>query len=700
MAVVSNKYPFRILHWLATIVGLVIFLLVPLGFYFISYQYTIGNLEAEAEINARIITQIIGKNPDMWQYENVRIEEYLSRRPSNYFSETRRIFDQNNNVILEKIDALRTPIVTRSSELFDSGVVVGRIEVSRSLQPLITKTLLLALCMLPLGIGAILILGIFPIRTIQRQVKTELDKERNTAKQYLDVAGVMLVALDSEYRITMINRKGCNILGYSPDELCNNFWLDCCVPSENRDETRELLSALGKSQPGMEAQIESPILTKDGQKKSIEWHHTVLFDTSGNFSGTLSSGENVTERKHLEAQLRHSQKMDAIGKLAGGVAHDFNNILSVIMGYCSLMQMHVADDDPQRLHIDQVIAATERASKLTRSLLVFSRKDVINPQNSDLNAIITNIGKFTRRIIGEDIELSVILNKVPLEVFVDIGQIEQVLMNLITNARDAMDKGGTLIIETSTLEMKAGFITAHGYGSEGKYALLTVSDSGRGMDENILKRIFEPFFTTKQAGKGTGLGLSIAYGIVKQHGGFINVYSEQEKGTTFKVYLPIVKTKGLTKKEPAETPLPKGGTETILVVEDDPSVRRLVESLLEKFGYHVILAEDGENALAVFAANQAKIQFVLMDIIMPRMNGRAAFDQIHARNPRLKVLFTSGYTSEFLLSRMEIDDGMDLLVKPFQPHDLLKRIREILDRRDLETPSEAISATHAQMDIS
>jgi polar amino acid transport system substrate-binding protein len=328
-----------------------------------------------------------------------------------------------------------------------------------------------------------------------------------------------------------------------------------------------------------------------------------------------------------------------------------------------------------------VLAAAERAANLTRSLLLFSRKEAITPQRADLNEIVMNVGKFIRRIIGEDIRLETVLYKEPLDVYIDTGQIEQVLMNLSTNARDAMDKGGRLTIETSFHEITSAFLQIHGYGTPGRYALITVSDSGRGMDKKTQERIFEPFFTTKEVGKGTGLGLSIAYGIVKQHKGFINVYSEQGKGTTFSIYLPLIKRKSAGDDEIPVLSPPAMGNETILVAEDDISVCMLIESVLRKFGYEVILARDGQEAVKKFSANRERIHLVLMDIIMPRKNGGDAYDEIRKLEPAIKVLFTSGYTAEIIRRRGEIEKGMELIMKPVRPLALLGKIREILDRR-------------------
>lgn len=397
---------------------------------------------------------------------------------------------------------------------------------------------------------------------------------------------------------------------------------------------------------------------------------------------SIKLSRSYNERIQLEEQLRQSQKMEAIGLLAGGVAHDFNNILSVIMGYCSLLDMNSNLDQKTKNATVQIMSAAERAAQLTKGLLAFSRKQVLSVKNENLNDIIHRVEKFVSRIIGDDILFKSVYNERELPVCVDASQIEQVMINLASNARDAMPKGGNLTFETSLQKVTDSFRHAHGYAQLGEYACIAVSDTGIGMNEEIHSKIFEPFFTTKEIGKGTGLGMSIVYGIIQQHNGFITVYSEAGTGTTFKIYLPIVhsqqndQTKGKMEAE-AE---PEGGTETILLVEDNVSVRELTVTILSEYGYDVIQAEDGLDAIDKFKTHQDKIRLVLMDMIMPKMNGRDAYDEINKIRPGIKILFSSGYTADFIQDRGVSEEGIDLIMKPIQPLNLLRKIREILDR--------------------
>ena len=373
--------------------------------------------------------------------------------------------------------------------------------------------------------------------------------------------------------------------------------------------------------------------------------------------------------------------MEAVGLLAGGVAHDFNNILSVIMGYAGMLKMDTGLTARQQEKIDHINEAAERAAQLTGGLLAFSRKQKLTPKSVNLNDIINHLQKFLVRVIGEDIHLKSIVHEVNLPVCADNGQIEQAIINLATNARDAMPQGGLLTIETGMQEVDTDFAKAHGYGHAGRYAVITVADSGSGMDEETQQKIFEPFFTTKETGKGTGLGLAIVYGIIKQHNGFINLYSEPGNGSVFRIYLPLLAQTDDSSQEQAVMALPRGGSETILVAEDDPAVRKLVVSLLKDYGYEVLVAENGKGAIVQFTANSERIRLILMDMIMPKLSGKAAADAILKLQPETKILFTSGYTADFIRNRGMEEEGLELIMKPVQPLELLRKIREMLDSK-------------------
>ena len=432
------------------------------------------------------------------------------------------------------------------------------------------------------------------------------------------------------------------------------------------------------------------IIRRDGTVRWLRERSQTFFEGEGDARRpvrTVGAVLDITDRKRaeeervkLQSQLLQSQKMESIGQLAGGIAHDFNNILAAIVGYGSLVQMKMRDDDPSRLYLDQILASAERAAELTQSLLAFSRKQVINPKNIDLSDAIHKVEKFLSRVIGEDILLTTALSAERLTIYADVMQIEQVLMNLATNARDAMPKGGRLMIETGRVSLDDGYVRTHGFGLPGHYALLTVSDTGEGMDEQTRTKIFEPFFTTKELGRGTGLGLAIIYGIVKQNKGYINVYSEVGRGTTVKIYLPLVEA-GAEDAQNAEVQAPvQGGTETILLAEDNDAVRTLTQIVLSEFGYRVIEAADGEEALKKFLDNQDTINLLIIDVIMPRKNGRAVYDEVKILRPDVKVLFTSGYPADLIQKEGVLEKGLNFLSKPSSPQALLRMVREVLDQ--------------------
>ncbi len=388
----------------------------------------------------------------------------------------------------------------------------------------------------------------------------------------------------------------------------------------------------------------------------------------------LAIVRDIGGRKVLEEQLRQAQKMEAVGILAGGVAHDFNNILSTIVGYASLLQMQDGLEAKLKEYLERILASTERAASLTHSLLAFSRKQAIDLQPVDINDAIYGFHKVLARLIGEDIDFRVSLASESLVVDADIRQIEQVLMNLASNSRDAMPHGGTLLITTRVEVAKKG----KGEMPGGSYAVISVSDNGTGMDKEIQDHLFEPFFTTKDVGKGTGLGLAIVYGIIKNHKGFIHMESTATRGTTFQIYLPLKLDAVLKSRHKIQKPIPRG-SETILLVEDDAAVRHATRSMLEEFGYTVLEAEDGQDALTVFERHAERVRLLLSDLIMPKMNGMETQASLLKVKPDLKTIFMSGYTSDIIARKGIYEPGMHLLLKPLHPAALLEKVREVLD---------------------
>lgn len=417
----------------------------------------------------------------------------------------------------------------------------------------------------------------------------------------------------------------------------------------------------------------------DGHKALLETIKTPMYDADGKLIGVLGIARDITEQRSLEEQLRHSQKMESIGTLAGGIAHDFNNILTAIIGYSEITLMKMPENDPLRNYVRQILAGSERAAHLTKDLLLFSRKQTSERKTIDLNDIIRNIETFLKRIIRADITYTVDLQNEVLPMIADRYQLDQVLMNLATNACDAMPSGGTLKVATNQVDLDEAFIKPYGYGKPGQYASITVSDTGLGMDEKTRLRIFEPFFTTKDVGKGTGLGLAVVYGIIKQHDGYVDVCSEPGKGTVFRIFLPLIVVETVDAATTASIKQPTGGAETILFAEDDDMLRTLASSVLEEYGYKVITAVDGADAVCKFTENMDSIDLVIFDLMMPNMKGNEALSEIRKMRPAVKAIYVSGYAADSFNDASDLEKSVPLLIKPLTPTELLLAVRSQLD---------------------
>ncbi|MET0619316.1 MAG: PAS domain S-box protein, partial [Thermoanaerobaculia bacterium] len=487
-----------------------------------------------------------------------------------------------------------------------------------------------------------------------------------------NLAGVYRSAADG--RLLECNRAFARLLGYaSPAEAMAHpdWWLH-----ERPGEHDEFWERLRRE--GSIANHEGQARRKDGTPIWVIQNVSLLADEDGE-EMILGTVFDVTERRRLEEQLLQSQKMEAVGRLAGGIAHDFNNLLTAIAGYSDLLLADLPGNDSRRESAVEIREAGRRAAGLTQQLLAFSRRQVLEPRVLDLNAVIAGMEKMLRRVIGEDIELTTALDTDLWRTMADPGQIEQAIVNLAVNARDAMPRGGRLTLETANVTLDEKFASAYATVQPGPHVMLAVSDTGVGMDAALQSRLFEPFFTTKERGKGTGLGLSTTYGIVKQSGGSIWVYSEPGVGTAFKIYLPRCE-EPLTKRETPPVPLAavRTGSETVLLVEDEAEVRRLVERLLRMQGYAVIAA--ASPAEAITAARAAgKIDLLVTDVIMPGMNGREMARLLAAERPRMRVLYMSGYTDAAIAQQGILPPGTAFLSKPFTPDVLARKVREVLD---------------------
>ncbi|MBF0329662.1 MAG: response regulator [Nitrospirae bacterium] len=498
-------------------------------------------------------------------------------------------------------------------------------------------------------------------------------------KGIIDLVEEGFIVVDRSFKIIIANKAYCDQLGLEESSVIGK---NCYAISHRLNkpcyEIKEECSVKFSFDTGKPHASFHVHTDKDRNPVYIETKSFPLKDSSGEVTLVVELINNVTGRKKLEDQLRHAQKMEAVGTLAGGIAHDFNNILTAIMGYGHILQLKMEAENPLKGYADSIITAAERGANLTSGLLAFSRKQIIDPQLTDVNDIVRKVEKLLARLIGEDIELKTDLADKRINVVADSGQIEQVLMNLASNARDAMPDGGIISIKTSSIELDERFLAAHEFGAIGDYAIISVSDTGTGMDKTTAGRIFEPFFTTKEVGKGTGLGLAMAYGIIKQHNGFMTVYSELGIGTTFKIYLPTSNS-GKEVAEVSKVDTPKGGTETVMIAEDDHEVRKINSDILREFGYTIIEAIDGVDAVEKFRSHMTDIKLVILDVIMPHKNGKEAYHDMQKLKPDVKAIFTSGYTSDIISKKGILEEGINFVPKPVPPQELLLKVREVLD---------------------
>jgi two-component system, cell cycle sensor histidine kinase and response regulator CckA len=465
------------------------------------------------------------------------------------------------------------------------------------------------------------------------------------------------------------------LLGYSSEELTQTSAYEQIHP-DDRDKVRKAADEARSS--GQGRSVEYRVRHKNGQWLTLESTSSAVRDNKGNVQKLVIVNRDITERKQLQEQLYLSQKLEAVGRLSGGIAHDFNNLLGVIIGYSEALQGNMPPNDPFREAIDEIQKAGKRAAALTQQLLAFSRKQVLEAKVLDLKIVVLEVEKMLRRLIGEDIDLQLLLPAELGRIKADRGQIEQVLLNLAVNARDAMPQGGKLMIEAANAELGAADAKRFRYVTPGRYVMLRVSDTGCGMDAEVRSHIFEPFFTTKEKGKGTGLGLATVYGVIKQSGGYIWVDSEPQMGSTFRIYLPEVQESPSADTEEEGRVPQVFGPRTILLVEDEQSLRKLTRVTLRDAGYTVLEAGDANEALKIAAEATAPIDLLLTDVVMPGMSGRALADTLSPLRPQMRVLYMSGYTDGAVAAHGVLESGIRVLHKPFTREQLIRRVESVL----------------------
>ncbi len=512
---------------------------------------------------------------------------------------------------------------------------------------------------------------------LHRRTSEQLGEYRARLASIIDSSEDAILSKDLNGIITSWNRGAERMYGYAPEEVIGKH-ISLLTPDDRPNEISEILKKIVKGEST--EHYESVRVTKDARHLDVSLSVSPLRDVAGEIVGASVIARDITAQKRAESQLRQSQKMEAIGRLAGGVAHDFNNILGIVNACAEFLRDRIDPASEPSVYVENIKKATERGRSLTKQLLAFSRTSVIQHSVLDLNERLRDISKLLRPLLGDDVEILIVPKSASAVVEADPGQLDQIVVNLAVNARDAMPRGGKFILETTAVRFDEEFAEQHQAMPAGKYVLLAVSDTGSGMDEATVSRIFEPFFTTKELGKGTGLGLATVYGIVKQSSGHIMVYSEPGHGTTFKIYLPSADHKiGLASKPEAEAVGPKQHGTTILLVEDDEIMRSLTRQLLQEHGYTVFEADDGKSALEWVRSHSGPVDLLLTDVVMRRMSGPELVEKLRASHPTLKVVFMSGYTGELMAEREVLKRGITLLEKPFTRTALLNTIHKTLE---------------------
>ena len=603
-------------------------------------RYLVANAATLTQVGVDREADLIGK---------VDTELFPPERANEYLDGDRRVFagEQMRNLEVRTVgaDGEVSWYLTTKVPLFDpSGGLTGLI-----------------------GIG----------RNITDRKRAEAERGQLLSRLQVQIARMPLAYLttDAEFRYTRWNPAAERMFGFNEAEVLGRHPFDLIVTDQSKTEAARMFAEVAAG--NMDAHGETENLTKDGRTITCEWHNTPILEADGTFAGLLSLGQDVTERRNLEHQLRQSQKMEAVGQLAGGVAHDFNNLLTLINGYSDLLLGDGHLGANAQTSARAIRDAGERAATLTRQLLGFSRKSLLQPRVLDLNVVVDDTGAMLRRLIGEDIVLTTVLAPRLHHVKIDPSQLNQVLMNLVVNARDAMPAGGRLTLQTANV-MREADDEIDSHRQPGPHAMLAITDTGCGMPPEVMSRIFEPFFTTKPVGVGTGLGLAMVFGVVRQSGGDIEVRSTPGEGSSFELYFPAVPdpvpAKPVTVAMPDVT-----GVETILIVEDEQNVRELLLRTLARYGYTLLTATDGRDALQVAESHSGVLHLVLTDVVMPRMGGPELVAALRRRRPAVRALFMSGYTDDSVVRHGLMEADVAFIQKPYTPIALARKIRDILD---------------------
>jgi len=673
----ADKRLTLIMSWMAGIAAVMIALGMPLVYFGLSYQHDTASLETEAEINARIVTQLINADPEMWRFEELRLAELMSRRSGEGTKETRRILDTRNILIAESAEKLAPPLLMRSETLMDAGIVVGRIEIIRSLRPLLMKTVLMMVLASMLGSAVFFAIRIFPLRTLRRTLKS-LFEEKERAQVTLRSIGDGVITTDAEGKVVLINAIAERLTGWTQREaegkpLAEVFYI---INERTRERCENPVDKVLREGKIVDLANHTALIARDGAERIIADSGAPIRDESGNIIGVVLVFRDATEKQKLEEEILKAGKLESVGILAGGIAHDFNNILTAITGNISLAMRDIKPSDAIFRRLVDAESACLRAKELTYQLLTFSKGGAPVKKTVSVSEIIEDSARLA--LAGSNVRCKISVPDDLLPADVDEGQISQVINNLLINAVEAMPGGGVITVRAENLTAGKGDALPLAYG---KYLKISIQDQGTGILPGHLRKIFDPYFTTKQ--KGSGLGLAICYSIVKKHDGHISVESVLGSGTTFSIYLPASSKEPARKKDSREEPI--RGEGKILVMDDEAIVRDVTGQILKHLGYDAEFAGDGSEAIELYrkAKESGKpFDLVIMDLTVPGgMGGKEAIHWLIEIDPDVRAIVSSGYSDNLVMSDFRQYGFKGVVAKPYKIQQLALALYNVLNDR-------------------
>jgi PAS domain S-box-containing protein len=678
MITISESFTRIFRRQLITITALIA-IVIPALYFVLSYQYLVGSIDADSEFSALMIERLIANNPDSWLFEDIRMKELLLRHMDSDNKDFRRIRDRKGNIVTQVGNVPEAPFISRSHLVYYAGQNVAYIEISRSILPLLITTATISVASLLFSILLFIVLRIYPPKMIREALTSILKSERRLRRaEHVAHAGNFEYVLKSG--MISISEGAARITGLEAGERPFAELRKIMLPEYAHATDIALMELIERDKPfNIRFKVRRQSDDEIHDIESIAEYDSkkgVVFGVIHDITEHLRTEK---EKIKLQMQLLQAQKMETIGQLTSGIAHDFNNILSCITGFAYILKRQLKNDHSRAENVDAIMESVERAANLTQNLLAFGREQHGNPQPMDINETIRKTKKMLKTLVCEDIQICMELTERNAVIFADTIQVTQILMNLASNARDSMSQGGLLTISTERVCADDLLLEIDDGSAAENYVLISISDTGTGMDENTREKIFDPFFTTKDIGKGTGLGLSIVFGIVRQHKGFIEVESKVGEGTTFRIYFPALKD-NIPQKATENSCAIGSFSGTVLLADDDAQMRRSLSGILKSFGFSVVEAVDGNDATNQFRAHNGNIDLILMDVMMPSKNGVAAYEEISALRPDVKVIFISGYSGSYLSGKTLMNEGAHFITKPFSPQKLHDEINLVLNK--------------------